>query len=81
MRGYFMSDIFTTEELDQQLADFKAALRAVSVNKEYSIGGRRYTRADVDEIRKTLEWLNAEKNRVLNGQAPGPQCNPAIPAR
>jgi len=76
-----MADIFTSDEIDQQIADYKAALRALSVTKEYSIGSRRYTRADMQEIRSTLEWLVSEKTRMENGAAPGPVSSNTVPVR
>jgi hypothetical protein len=68
--------IFTIPELDEQIGAYKAALKAVSVSQEYSIGGRRFTKADLAEIRRTLEWLAAERSRLAHGMAPGPQCVP-----
>lgn len=65
--------IFTIAELDEQIAAYKAALKAVAVNQEYSIGGRRFSRADLPEIRNTLEWLDAERSRLTNDMSPGPQ--------
>ena len=76
-----MADIFTFDEIDQQITDFKAALRALSVSKEYSIGSRRYTRADMQEIRSTLEWLASEKTRMENGAATGPVSCDTVPVR
>jgi len=73
--------IFTFSELDEQIGAFKAALKAVAVNQEYSIGGRRFTKADLSEIRRTLEWLAAERSRVVNGMAPGPQSVPTRVSR
>jgi len=64
---------FTIAELDEQIAAYKAALKAVAINQEYSVGGRRFTRADLPEIRKTLEWLWSERSRIANGMAPGLQ--------
>jgi hypothetical protein len=76
-----MADIYTLEELAELKAAYKAALFAVTHAQEYSIGNRRYTRADLPEIRKTLEHLAAEESRMTAGAAPGPQCVPAIPSR
>lgn len=70
--GFFMA-IFTIAELDEQIAAYKAALKAVAVNQEYSIGGRRFTRADLGEIRSTLEWLDAQRSMLANNMSPGPQ--------
>lgn len=67
---------FTIPELDEQLAAYKAALKAVAINQEYTIGGRRFARADLTEIRKTIEWLNRERSRIANDMAPGPVGRP-----
>lgn len=64
---------FTIAEIDEQIAAYKAALKAVAINQEYSVGARRFSRADLPEIRKTLEWLWSERSRVANGMTPGMQ--------
>ncbi|MBA2881825.1 hypothetical protein HNR65_002156 [Desulfosalsimonas propionicica] len=64
---------FTIAELDEQITAYKAALKAVSINQEYTVGGRRFSRADLPEIRKTLEWLGTERSRMAHGMTPGMQ--------
>jgi len=39
----------------------------VLFRSEYSVAGRKLTRADLPEIRKTLEWLNREKDKIEKG--------------
>ncbi|MCF8090809.1 MAG: hypothetical protein K9L23_22460 [Desulfotignum sp.] len=63
---------FTIPEIDEQLTVYKAALKAVGMSQEYSIAGRRYVRADLTEIRKTIEWLNRERSRMVNNMGPAP---------
>lgn len=71
--------IFTLKEIAEQKADYKAALKACAVNQEHVIGRRRYTRADLPEIRVTLEWLDREE-RMLKGTG-GPQIVTGVPSR
>ena len=61
---------FTLQEIEEQISAFKKALMAISTGQEYSIGNRRMTRADLPEIRKTLEWLAAEKRSALGQGGP-----------
>jgi hypothetical protein len=56
--------IFTLTEIDEQITAYKAALKAVSINKEYTFEGNSYTRADLHQIRKTLEWLDQERTKL-----------------
>lgn len=63
---------FTISELDEQLTAYKAALKAVAINQEYAIGARRFVRADITEIRKTIDWLYRERSRLANNMGPGP---------
>ena len=63
--------IFTTAELDAQITAYKAALLACSHAQEYSIGARRFTKADLPEIRKTLDWLDQEKSKLSTGRTSG----------
>ena len=56
--------IFTSAEIDEQIASWKAALLAVAAGQEYMIQGRRLTRVDATDIRDMLAWLNAEKSAI-----------------
>ena len=56
--------IFTPAEIEEQIAAYKAALLAVSLNQSYMIGEKRLSRADLPEIRATLEWFDKEKTRL-----------------
>lgn len=71
--------IFTRTELDAQIAAWKKALLACSSNQSYTIEGRTYTRADLPQIRATLQFLASEL-RSLDGQS-GPVFLPAAPRR
>jgi hypothetical protein len=59
---------FTTAELDAQIAAYKAALTALATSAEYAldVGGSRTTvrKADLLEIRKTIEWLDSERQKL-----------------
>ena len=63
--------IFTPEEIAEQKAAWKAALKAVSTGQAYTIGKRQLTRADTVEIRRTLEWLD-EQASMTTAAASGP---------
>jgi hypothetical protein len=74
--------IFTLTEIEEQLTSWKTALLAVSAGQSYSTAdGRRLTRADVPEIRKTLEWLEKERSSLLAGNGVGPQFVVGRPVR
>ncbi|NOX35898.1 MAG: hypothetical protein GXP56_19580 [Deltaproteobacteria bacterium] len=59
--------IYTLEEIEQEISDWKAALNAVRHGKEYSMGARRLVRSDLPEIREHLEWLSSQKAGLENG--------------
>ena len=52
--------IFTRAEKARQIALWQEALEKVSRGQEYTIGSRRLRRADLPEIRATLDWLNGQ---------------------
>lgn len=61
--------IWTASELDEQISAWKDALKTVAIGQDfYDSTGRRLTYADLPEIRKTLKFLEGEKNR-LNGDS------------
>lgn len=73
--------IFTPEELDEQLLAWKAALQAISRGQSYRMGeNRQLTRADLPEVRSTLEWLEDQKAATL-GQGTGPRVFVGRPRR
>lgn len=68
--------IFTAAELTAQMTAWKAALLACAQGQSYNMGGRMLTRADLPEIRSTLEWLDklqADAAAVSAGGAVGPK--------
>ena len=52
--------IFTRAQKTEQIAAWNKALLACSGGQEYTIGSRRLRRADLPEIRNTLEWLDSQ---------------------
>lgn len=62
--------IFTLPEIDEQLAARKAALIACFRNQSYDYNGRKITRADLPEIRSTLEFLKRERASVAGSCVP-----------
>lgn len=60
--------IFTSEELTAQIAAWKAALLGVSTSQSYRMpDGRQLYRADLPEIRRTLEWLDSQLTALTAG--------------
>jgi len=59
--------IYSLEEVEQEISDWKAALNAVRHGKEYSMGTRRLVRSDLPEIREHLEWLSSQKAGLEDG--------------
>lgn len=55
--------VFTRAEKEEQISLWRAALEKVSRGQEYTIGTRRLRRADLPEIRKTLDWLDSQPVR------------------
>lgn len=56
---------------DQELLDiYRAALAQIgSTGQAYGHDGRTLTRADLDEVRKTIEWLEGRIAGAENGPA------------
>ena len=54
-----MSTIWTREELLGLIACWKAAYKAASTGKSYTVQGRTLTRYDLPEIRQQLVYLQA----------------------
>jgi hypothetical protein len=73
--------IFTLPEIETQMAAYKAALMALSVNKEYTVDGKTITRSDLPEIRKTLDWLHIQKQELLSATGTKMQINRAYVGR
>lgn len=56
--------IFTAAELEEQIAAYKDGLKALASFQTVEIAGDKYTRAQIPEIRKTLEWLQSQKDAL-----------------
>lgn len=61
--------IFTRAEKNRQIALWQEALEKVSRGQEYTIGSRRLRRADLPEIRSTLDWLDGQS--TVEDERPG----------
>lgn len=74
--------VFTRAQKNEQIALWTEALAKVSRGQEYTIGTRRLRRADLSEIRTTLDWLNrqptVEDERAGLG---GPRMTQLLPGR
>lgn len=62
-----MTSIWTREELLEQIALYKKALKACATGQSYTIGSRSLTRQDIAELRDHLNWLT-EELAALDGQ-------------
>lgn len=54
----------TLEEARARLALWEDALDAISRNQEYSLEGRSLKRADLGQVRATIDWLEARVDRL-----------------
>ena len=50
----------TRAQKAEQIAEWNKALLKCARGQEYTIGSRRLRRADLPEIRSTLDWLNGQ---------------------
>lgn len=62
--------IWTIEELDEQIAIYKDALAKAASGQYISIAGRMLTQQNLSEIRKTLKYYEAERNKLVRGYGP-----------
>lgn len=78
-----ITPLFTSAELDTQIAAWKQALLGVSsgqsVRLNTGITERMLTMADLPEIRKTLDYLQSQK--AASAGLSGPQFLPGRPKR
>lgn len=74
--------IFTRAQKEEQKAAWNKALLACAGGQEYTIGSRRLRRADLPEIRETLEWLDSQPTveDVRSGRAL-PRFTQLLPGR
>lgn len=60
--------IFTLPEIEEQMTAYKAALKTVSLGQSFRMNtgtvDKLWTAADLPEIRKTLSWLESEKQTL-----------------
>ena len=61
---------WTREELLSLLVDWKAAYKAASTGKSYTIGSRTLTRYDLAEIRDQIDWISSELAALSGGRVP-----------
>ena len=63
----------TTAEIDSDLEKLYAARVAiVTSGQSYSVGGRSLTRANLDDINRTIRELEAERRRAVNAASGAP---------
>lgn len=61
----------TEAEIREQLAGWYSALSALQKGQEYTIGGirngRQLKRADLPEVRNTIDWLEGKLREATSG--------------
>lgn len=62
--------IWTIEELDEQIGEYKKALRLAARGQYLSIAGRMLTQQNLAEIRKTLKELELERRKLTGTYGP-----------
>lgn len=74
--------LYTRAQKTELVAAWTAALLKCAAGQEYVIGTRRMRRADLPEIRTTLDWLEnmPTVEDEQTGRA-GPRFTPCIPGR
>ncbi|GKS14778.1 hypothetical protein YDYSY3_57780 [Paenibacillus chitinolyticus] len=55
---------WTLAEAEVNLADWKAALRAISTGQSYSIAGRSLTRVNLKECKEMIEYFGKEIDKL-----------------
>ncbi len=65
--------VFTSAELDTQIAAYKAGLLALATAQEVTIdtgiSRTQFTRADISKIKDILLWLQSEKDQLAGNSA------------
>lgn len=64
--------IYTIQELDEEIAIYKKASKALGYCQSYKIAGREFVYADLAQIRKTLASLDLQRSALQYGA--GPKC-------
>jgi hypothetical protein len=65
-----LNSIWTREELLEQVALYKRALKQCASGSSYTIGTRSLTRQDLPEIRAHLSWLANELAAISGRRGP-----------
>lgn len=74
-----MENIWTEDELLEQIALYKNALAALSHSQQYSVDGQTFVRAQLPEIRKTIKFFQRELEDLR--RSGGPVLIEAVPRR
>jgi len=72
--------IFTLSEVEEQISLYKQAIKALATAQEYRNGDMSVRRADLPELRTHLEWLERERQKLINNRT-GPVALAGRPAR
>ncbi len=70
MALFMSASIWTRQELIEQIALYKEALKACASGASYTIGSRSLTRQDIQDIRDHLDYLAGELSALQNGRGP-----------
>lgn len=62
--------LWTHDELIASLSEWKAAYRAASHGKSYTVAGRTLTRQDIGDIRDQLDYLQRQLDAQTRGAGP-----------
>lgn len=61
----------TIPEITEQLAGWQKALTVLQSGQQYTVGGirngRTLTRADLPEVRNTIDWLESKLSKANHG--------------
>ena len=63
--------LYTKDELDAEIIQYKRAISALSRAKEYSSGNFRVVRSELPELRAHLEWLGKQHDALEAGGSSG----------
>ena len=63
------ASLYTIDEIDEEIASWKAALKACATGKSYTIDGSTLTRQDIGAIRDHLAWLMRMRQSIAGSSS------------
>ncbi|MBL3582613.1 hypothetical protein [Oleidesulfovibrio alaskensis] len=73
--------IWTLEELNGLIEEWKQALKAVASGRSYSIGGQSVSHYSLSDIQQQLSYLEGERSKLLAEQSGKPRRSGPIAVR